>query len=371
MKNSIGFNIQFSNLWTHDSFPNCLAGVHAFFEGKGSDEPKYCNPNDENKRVCFGCGGCNNPEPASVYFCLFDTMCGRSAVRLRFDGAPTRMAEMIGDAKDWLGKCATDYTTDFLLGFAGYDYRKSENPADFKNEIIASVDAGKPVIAECAADNAGFRVVTGYDGDDVVCSHYAVDQGENKREMKTEVFTHDNFKALYIIIGKITPRYTVADGLERIKRVMENNLAEKVWDKGVGEITTTFVSSTDDEYRRMDPEVLKTLRNRIADTMINRFNNHTFSVPFFNCHEFGMRDPALAELWGKVDDCCGRIGGYDHTVPRFYGDDFSNLGPFRTGYGRMFLSAIEELNGMYAEILELINRAIEVLREKIQDRSQT
>lgn len=362
MKNSLNFNIQFSNLWTHESFPNCLAGVHTFLEGQGSDSIKYCNPDAENKKVCFGCG-CENGDPTSVYFCLFDTMCGRSAVRLRFDGTLTKMAEMIGDATDWSGKCATDYTTDFLFGFAGYDYRKVTDTAAFKNEIIASIDAGKPIIAESVADNGGFRVMTGYEGDAAVCSHYAVNQKENRREKKTAVSAYNEFKTLYIIGEKVTPRYTLRDGLERIRLVMENNIEERVWDKGIEEINKAFVFSTNDEYGKMKPEELKALQKRIADTMVNRFNNHTFNVSFFNCNQFGMRDPALAYLWDKIDHCCSRNYNYDHMVGRFNGIDVSRIGSFRAGYGRMFLSAIEDINGIYAEQLELIKQAIEILEK--------
>lgn len=361
MKKELNFNIQFSNLWTHDSFPNCLAGVHAFLEGQGSDTVKYCNPDDENKSVCFGCG-CEK-EPTSVYFCLFDTMCGRSAVRLRFDGALTKMADTIGDVTDWSGKCATDYTTDFLFGFVGYDYRKVTDPAKFKDEVTASINAGKPVIAESVAENGGFRVITGYDGDTAVCSHYAVDQGENKRELKTAIPAYDEFKLLYIIGEKVTPRYTLKDGLERIKLVMENNIEEKVWGKGIEEITKAFVSSTDDEYYNMDSEELKTLRKRFADTVVNRFNSHTFSVPFNNCRQFGMDNPALADLWNKIGHCCGRIGNYDHSVGRFNGVDVSRIGSFRTGYGKMLLSAIEDISGIYAEILDAVNQAIKILEK--------
>ena len=361
MKKSLNFNIQFSNLWDGRSFPNCLAGVYTFLEGQGSDTPGYCNPDDENKRVCFGCGSCNNnPSPTATYFCLFDTMCGRSAVRLRYDGALTKMAEMIGDSTDWSGKCGTDYTTDFLFGFAGYDYQKVIDSAAFKDEVAASVDAGKPVIAESAEDG-GFSAITGYDGDNAACSFYSVNQADNKRELITKTYLYNDFKALYVIGEKVTPRYTLKDGLERIKLVMENNVEERIWDKGVEEITKAFISSTDDEFEKMDQDGLKTIQTRFKDTLVNRFNNHTFDVPFFNCKIFGLDDPIFREIRDKINMCCSRINKYDHSVFGISGINASRLGSFRAGYGRMLLSAIDEMDGIYAEILELVKLAIAVL----------
>ncbi|MCL2741199.1 MAG: hypothetical protein FWE70_03700, partial [Oscillospiraceae bacterium] len=278
MKKQLDFNIQFSNLWTRESFPNCLAGVHAFLEGLGSDVPRHCDPKGENARVCFGCGGCGDPEPVSVYFCLFDTMCGRSAVRLRYDGTLTRMAGMIGDSADWSGKCAVDYTTDFLFGFTGYGYRKVTDPSSFVGEAMASIDAGKPVIAESKADGGGFIAVTGYDGGEAIRSYYAVDQGENRRELIIENMPYDGFKALYFIGDRADPRHTLRDGLERIRLVMENNAEERVWDKGIEQINRLLINPTDEEYSKTDPDNFKELQKRFADTTVNRFNNHTFSV---------------------------------------------------------------------------------------------
>jgi hypothetical protein len=178
MKNQLDFNIQFSNLWCH-SFPNCFAGVYVCLEKIYGDLPKKCCHASET--MCFGCACLEDPDPQSVYFVLFDTLCGRSALHLRLDGKPTEMSALIGDGDGtggWSGKCGTDNTVDFLFGFAGYEYRKITDAAMFKDEIVTLIDAGKPVIAELVGDGS-FCVISGYEGDTPISSYYSTDQGNN------------------------------------------------------------------------------------------------------------------------------------------------------------------------------------------------
>ena len=74
----------------------------------------------------------------SPYAFLFETMSGKSSLRLRYDGEQTAMQRQINNL---------DYTADFLFGFTGYEYRVCSDYNAFKDEIAASIDAGKPVIA--------------------------------------------------------------------------------------------------------------------------------------------------------------------------------------------------------------------------------
>ena len=76
-----------------------------------------------------------------------------------------------------------------------------------------------------------------------------------------------------------------------------------------------------------------------------------------------MDNLALADLWDKIGDLCGRVGSYDHSVYQITGVNASRIGLFRTGYGRMLLSAIEDINGIYSEILDAVNQAIEILEK--------
>ena len=103
-----------------------------------------CVCNHREKGYYKGCGNCRKTPQAMQerYFFLFDTVCGRSSLRCRFDGEPTQMQRLIGETEfDGEG---TDDTVAFLFGYAGYEYRKLGDPYVFLAEIRASVDFGKP-----------------------------------------------------------------------------------------------------------------------------------------------------------------------------------------------------------------------------------
>jgi len=145
----------------------------------------------------------------------------------------TNMASMIGDNSKvgkWSGKCGTDYTVDFLFGFTGYEYQKTTDSSTYKDEIIKSIDMGKPVLAELETD---FCVITGYEGDVLISSFYFTDQGNNTQEKQLIVLSPNEIKTIYTFGNKTTPRFTLKDGLERIKLVIESSFKEMMWDDGI------------------------------------------------------------------------------------------------------------------------------------------
>jgi len=200
MRKSLDFNVYFNEFAFLDFF-NCFISAYMYLEGK-KDEQEH-----------------------DQYFRLFHTMCGHSSLRRRFDGEPTRMQELIGDCETVGYSCGTDYTVDFLFGFCGYEYRKCTNAISFKNEITASIDKGRPVIAMAKTGNGRFRVITGYDGDALIDPDYG-----NVQDKPHNALTYDEIESLYIFGDKIAPRYTLKDGLERIWQVMEYNIKDNIWD---------------------------------------------------------------------------------------------------------------------------------------------
>ncbi|MCL2285955.1 MAG: hypothetical protein FWC32_06265 [Firmicutes bacterium] len=358
-KNSFDFKTQYSNL-SNMSFVNCFAAAYVYLEGIAVEVPMKCGDG-----MCFGCG-CGK-ETQSLYACLFYTMCGNSAVQRHFDEVPTKMAELIGYKGGWNGNCYTDYTVDFLFGFAGYDYRKITNADMFKHEITVSINLGRPVIAELT--NGEFRVITGYDNDTLIADYVVNGQRLNKPSMPAP--SYDELKTLYIIGDKITLRYTIKDGLERIKQVMENNIEEKIWDKAIEAITKAFISSTDDGYGQMNADELKMLQSRIHGTIENYHNRHTFSVAFTSWWQRLVADEQklhqhhvsvkvleeLRDLWRLMDVYSDRIRNYTHSVGRYA----YHIGSFRAAYGRMFVTILEDIQNIHTEMLALINQAIEVL----------
>jgi len=320
--------------------------------------------------MCFGCACIRDPDMQSVYFVLFDTMCGRSALHLRVDGKPTEMSALIGDGDGtggWSGKCGTDYTVDFLFGFAGYEYQKITDAKLFKSAITASIDAGRPAIVELSSDDGTFRVITGYDADAIASSFYYTDQGKNTQEKQTKTLSYEEIKTLYIVGDKTTPRYTLKDGLERIKRVFENNISEKIWDDGIAEINKMIVNPTDDEFGKMNPDDLKAFRNRVTKTITNQFNYHTFTMAIWHLpkiHDHG-NDPALSDLWDKLANSQDRLNKYAHEAGRFNGINISDIG--RAGFGKMLISEFEDIKNVHLKMLEIIKQAISVLEKKARE----
>jgi hypothetical protein len=171
MKNQLHFNIPFTGFSDLD-FISCFTSIYIYLEGitlRGGDG-RCAQSRGEG---CNSCGNCETSNPMRdlepLHF-LFDTMNGRSVLRCRFDGEPTEMQERIGETK--AEGCGTNYTIDFLFGFAGYAYQKRTAADNFKEAVIASVDAGNPIIARVRGHNGRFRVITGYDGDTLICPDF-------------------------------------------------------------------------------------------------------------------------------------------------------------------------------------------------------
>jgi len=110
---------------------------------------------------------------------------------------------------------------DFLAGFTGYSYKKiSEN---FKENIISSVEMGKPVIAKIKDDET-FRVIVGYDGSALIEPDYR--PIENPPSM---LITYNEIEYLYVFGEKIPQKYTFLDVLKAMEKVMASDSNEGVW----------------------------------------------------------------------------------------------------------------------------------------------
>jgi len=329
MKNSLDFNIPFS-YFANANFIGCFSSTYIFIEGI-----------DGKKDDAF-----------NQYFCLFETMSGCSSLRCRFGNEQT--------SYKW-DDCDSDSTIDFLFGFAGYEYRICSDKATFKGEIAASVDAGRPVIAKVKPNaNGAFRVITGYDGDALICPEYI-----HAHDKPESVPSYDEMEMLYIIGGKVAPRYTLKHGLERIQQVREKNITGKLWDEYIEKIGGWLMFPSSDGWQQADTEERKTRMERLNKAMWCAMNCHSFGETFRNCRHEELRNPALSGLWKKVSELCystdAIIYGIDYLNKRI---DWSGIDQYTTGPGvsAMVCMMIEKVKAFDAEVLETIKQAIEILK---------
>jgi len=301
------------------TFINCFSSVYMFLEGIAAGGSDYeCRQLDG--KSCNSCGNCGQGGYTPIsrqecYFFLFDTMCGRSALRWRFDETPTEMEKMIGVTDAYEGD--TENNIEFLFGFAGWEYQKV--PGDFKAAIAASIEAGKPVLAKVKAGEGRFRVIIGYDGDKLLCPDYKNAQKPPKKAPK-----YNELEALYIVGDKTQPRYTLKDGLERIRRVLEYNAAEKLWDSYYEKLGLYPAAHITDGFGKVDNKEKQARMQRVSDTMVHTWNCHNFAEVFRKYREGGdasvydgvgdmkkLRDPAFREFFDRISGPCN---GYTHDL---------------------------------------------------------
>lgn len=261
----MNFAIPFSGWYKGLEFVNCFTSVYMYLEKVFWKTDNLTSCNEWENGQCNGCGNCATKPQAlqEVYFFLFDTMCGHSSLRLRYDGTSTEIERTAdGDSES---------SIEFLFGFTGYSYRTVTDPASFRSEIAASVSADKPVIAKLKENQVSFAVITGYEGDAVICPDFRC-----ARKAPDPAVTYDNIAELYIIGEKGTPKYSLKDGLKRIEYVMGECLREDRW----GGYMTKIGTYGPDSLGEDNTEGRKRRMKRLAETMWYTFNCHVFAQVF-------------------------------------------------------------------------------------------
>lgn len=366
MRNKLNFNIPFCG-FAGTTFINCFTSTFMFLESVAVGEYDYDCVQQQGKS-CNSCGNCasGGSTPISMqerYFFLFDTMCGRSSLRCRFDGEPTKMQKMICETDFYDG--GTDNNIDFLFGFAGYDYSKLIVSSEFINSITTSIDSGKPVIAKVKEGKARFRVITGYDDDALICPDFT-----NAQQKPQGAPSYDELDVLYIFGDKIAPRYTLIDGLNRISRVMEYNIRENLW----GGYTEKLGLYTSDSLSRANLEEKQARMKRVAETMWHTFNCHNFAEVFRKYRVEGdskvydnigdmkkLRNPVLKEYFDKISGPCY---GYTHDLAwALIGlEQCADWTKHAAGYfGEMVELTLSQIADNDVEVLNSIKKIIEIL----------
>ena len=290
----LNFTIPFTGFSDLD-FISVLSSVVLYLENitgaSGYDCPR------ETTGSCTGCGNCKksiNRIHEQTYF-LLDTMCGRSALRCRFDDTPTEMQNWIAE-KDG---CGSADNIDFLFGFIGYDYRVVTDKAAFADEITRSIEQNHPVIARVSGSHGRFRVITGQEGDRLLEPDY-----KGAQNLPEQSITYTEIERLYSIGEKIPRRFTETDGLKRIEKIMEYNETAGLWDEYQQRMGW---------YGGMDaipPEERAVRMKRTADTMWHTFNCHNFAEVFRNRITDTLKQPDYDEIQKIINPSYG----YTHDL---------------------------------------------------------
>jgi len=328
MKNALPFTVPFSGMDYAMSFVNCFASVYMFLERK--PQP-VCRTTS-----CDSCLKCFNEGQS---FFLFDTMCGRTALRRRYDGQPTDMHKTINEPLDFPDG-GTENNIDFLFGFAGYDYHKATD--NFQAEIAASIDAGKPVIAKAGGK---FRVIIGYDGKKLLEPAYKNAGDPPKKALKLE-----EIDALYLFDEKIEQRFTLKDGLVRIVQVMEYNAREKLWDGFIKKMS----KHSDDALPGADIAEKKARMKRVADAMWATFNTHNFMAAF-NAPECKHLTPCqqIGAIYDNTHDLAWTLIGLEECA------DWSQHAAFY--FGEMVELVLRQIKKNDEQVFEAVKQALAML----------
>ncbi len=343
MKKSISFNLPFHG-YLPGYFTNNFAAIYMFLENITGDDSK-CEKRDG--KSCGDCEECRKSREdilEKIYF-LFDTMSGGTSLRDRYDGEPSEMKKLVGDFEDY--QFGTDYTVDFLFGFAGYEYRKLSDNAGFKDAVVKSINSDIPVIAK--VKKGRFFVVTGYDEDDLISPNY-----NDEQQQSAEVPAYDELDVLYIFGDRIEPRYTLKDGLERIRQVMLCTVKENLWEQTIENMGWDWSNKPNLEER-------KARMNRIAGNMWATMICHNFAEVFRHRRYEELCNPALTEI-------CARIGHiYGYMCSLAWGlicindkIDWS-FDEYADGMTRIVAMTLEKMKQVDIEVLDLINQAIEII----------
>jgi len=257
----VDFDYAFSGFRDLD-FTNCFASLYMYLEDFA------------------GAANVLKQQQERLFF-LFDTVSGRSAALRGWGNVPTEIYREIYD---------TDGMVDFLMGYTGYAYEK--HTGDFAKQISASIGRGLPVLARLKKDSAvyldgkgdSFRVIIGCDGGKLQMPEPKGAQNPPKKAPKPE-----DIESVYVISGKCARRYTLLDGLKRVKRVMDCDRENSVWDE--------YIAAFSGSWEKLDGWSLSDIKQLFKTAHDSTtWTCHNFAAPF-RSHEYLEPEPGNYQNW--------------------------------------------------------------------------
>lgn len=341
MTEQLDFSLPFAG-YTDLDFINCFSSTYMYLGGITGKDDYTCASRDGGK--CDGCGSCNKStcKIQEDMFFFFGTMSGCNAQRCSFEGL-NEMQKSLDN---------TDSIISFTMGLAGYEYTKITD--NFKNAVICSVNAKKPVLARMKDRSHGsFRVISGYDVDDIICPEPVGAQRKPDRNP-----TYEEIDCMYIIIGRTKPAYGLRECFSRIITVMEYNRDMKLWDDYINNFKYW------DKLINVDFDEIKRRFKRVSDTMWYTFNCHNFAETFRHKIWDGMKDDKFNSMFNKID------AAYDNTHTRAWQvialndcRDWSSrrYNELEWGMCECVINCLEAIKQNDAEVLAAIKEALEIM----------
>ena len=214
-------------------------------------------------------------------FFWFDTMCGRSALRCRCDGAPSEWQKRICEHDFYDGGTAENI--GFLFGLVGYEYSTITDQQLFRAAIADSLSRMRPVIAKVRED--GFRVIVDMEDEIPVCPDFSDAQAAQDAACEW-----DRLECLYVIGDKAEPKHHLSDGIARIVHVLQESIEDEFWNGFRREIA--------------DGAFCAEKMHRLADAMWHTFNCHNLAEVFRARHFDGLSDQRLDAVCEGIDQVC-------------------------------------------------------------------
>lgn len=261
--------------WDIYNFSDCFGSLYMFLEKMSAEKVDYYCCKQE-KGDCYGgehglCRetGFSPSRTHEILYHTFETLSGTNSA-ITACGRESKIRKTIRDA---------DGTMDFIFKYTGYNYEKYTD--GFANKIVTSINAGIPVLARLKDNH--FRLLAGYEDNSFTALEKTGDR----------LLTADELDSIYIIAGKTERTYFLVDALKRIRRVLDCNREEKVWDEYIESFRY---------WGKLEHESLDEIKNRflLLKTTLTWWC-HSFAETFRHKILVELKDERLNKAMNDID----------------------------------------------------------------------